>query len=79
MRRNQGRYKRLIIRLDETEEALIKEVARADFLRPSTWARAALLRAALKRRRDLDRQDSGPRSVRAVAESTPRRKQRPER
>ena len=79
MRRNQGRYRRIIIRLDETEEALIKEIAQADFLPPSTWARAALLRAALKRRRERDRQDAERRTVRAVAEGTPRRKRRPER
>ena len=48
VRKNQGRNQRLIIRLNDSELALIEDAARSDLISGvSTWARAALLRAAM--------------------------------
>ncbi|HJR62571.1 MAG TPA: hypothetical protein VJ803_02655 [Gemmatimonadaceae bacterium] len=50
VRKNQGRNKRLIIRLNDSELALIEDAAHSDLISGvSTWARAALLRAAMDR------------------------------
>jgi hypothetical protein len=49
-RKNRGRNKRLIIRLNPSELALIEDAAESELISGvSTWARAALLRAAMDR------------------------------